>query len=162
MRAAVVIATILAAMSIAHAGSKERHPPCVCAPPGPKTTVLLEVRWHSAGTKVVSRLFSTGMWTRQVTGGGGITTTKGGKLETTLLDEVKRALEKAPWKVTRARTHCKATDPDDEATEFYVGGHKRYTRSACGDAVDARTEKLIALVGSRIEFAQPIQIDEEI
>ena len=106
MRAALVLVLLVA--SIAHADSKERRAPCVCAPPGKSSppATLIEVRWHSGQTRVVAKVFSTGMWTRAFTGYDNQTTTTGGRFDSATFDDIKADLKAAPWKITKAKVRC--------------------------------------------------------
>lgn len=157
MRLALVVCA-LAATSLAHA-----NPPAKPTAPA----VLVEVRWHSDGLRVVSKLFSTGMWTRTFTEYGSRTSTTGGRLDSATFEEVKAGLAAARWKVTKAKARCQ--EASDEATEFYVAGHKRFTAATCGDTgndhidtIDARTQKLIDLLGEQLELVERVESDEEI
>jgi len=142
MRRGLVLGVLLG-LGSAHAG------------PTSKPTVLFEARWTSSGTRVVTKLFSTGMWTRRATTPGAPSDSDSGRLQTRTLSEISAALRAAKWKRIKAQATC--LDVETTPIEIFVDGKKRYTVVPCGGwEIDDASTKALQLV--QIEPVDYIEI----
>ena len=145
IRAAIALAVLVVATR-ANAG------PITNCKPG-KGTPIFEARWISGKSKVVTKLYASGMWTRLTTN---LTTgkAKSGCIEPPTIDEIKAALKTVKWKKTKAQEPCYGAEANP--IDFYAGGQKRHTRKTCGgmeidDATGKLIEKIERLIPDRFE-----------
>jgi hypothetical protein len=105
-------------------------------------TPLFEMRERSeiARPEITTRIFETGAWTVE----------SEGKVETGCFDrkelrEIRRAVQRAPFKITSSPIACFAYDPN--FTEYRVHGKLRFTERMCsGKRADNKTQEALALV----------------
>ena len=152
-RAPIALAVLLLA-------SRANAAPVTHCKPG-KGTPIFEARWISGKSKVITKLFSTGMWTRHAMN---LTTEKpkSGCIEAPAIDEIKAALKTVKWKKTKAQEPCYGAEANP--VDFYAGGQKRHTRKTCGGMeIDEATGKLIERIERLIpdRFEPPILPDYE-
>jgi hypothetical protein len=83
-------------------------------------TVLFEARWTSGKARLITKLFSTGMWTQQATSPGRPASTTSGRIASQRFDEIKAALAAAKWKRLKPQAQCLGVDTD--TVDFYVAG----------------------------------------
>lgn len=143
------------------AGGHAAAAPVTHCKPG-KGAPIFEARWRSGGTKVVTKLYATGMWTRLATATGDPQHAKSGCIEAPDIDDIKAALKTVKWKKTKPQEACEGAEPNP--IDFYAGGQKRHTRKTCGGMqLDDASTKLIEKIEKEIPdgFANPVMIDYE-
>lgn len=127
--------------------------PDVCATRG---TPLLEMRDLSEVDKqsTTTKIFASGAWTIDTNG----RRTDSGCFDRKELRAIRRAVQRAPWKVTSSPIACFAYDPD--FTEYRIHGRLRFTERMCsGKTADNVTLRAIDLVKQELadESAPPVR-----
>jgi hypothetical protein len=126
-----------------------------------KGTPIFEARWRSGSAKVVTKLYSTGMWTR-LASGGSAPSARSGCIEAPDIDEIKAALKAVKWKKIKSQEACYGAGANP--VDFYAGGQKRYTRTTCGGKeIDGASTKLIERIEKQVPdgFENPVMVDFE-
>jgi hypothetical protein len=113
-------------------------------------TPMLEIRERSETSTAITtkRIYSSGGWTLNSD-----TATARGCFSRKELRSIRRALQRAAWKVTSSPIACFAYDPN--YTEYVLHGRLRYTHRMCsGKTADAGTLEAIEL--AQRELAEEI------
>lgn len=110
-------------------------------------TPLVEIREGSDDSKqsTTTRIFNSGAWTID----RGRRVTEQGCLDKKELRQIRRAVQRAPWKITSSPIACFAYDPN--FTEYAINGRVRFTERMCsGKTADTATLRAIDLVKAEI------------
>jgi hypothetical protein len=105
-------------------------------------TPLFEMRERSEVDRpeVTTKIFQTGAWTVETEG-----RVESGCFDRKELREIRRAVQRAPFKITSSPIACFAYDPN--FTEYLVHGRLLFTERMCsGKAADSQTQQALALV----------------
>ena len=120
-------------------------------------TPLFEMRERSEVDRpeVTTKIFQTGAWTVESETG-----LESGCFDRKELREIRRAVQRAPFKITSSPIACFAYDPN--FTEYLVNGRLLFTERMCsGKRADNQTQEALALVkqdlaAERQEAATPL------
>jgi hypothetical protein len=124
------------------------HNPTTCATSG---TPLLEIRERSETSTAITtkKIYSSGGWTLNSDDA-----TARGCFDRKELRTIRRALQRAAWKVTSSPIACFAYDPS--YTEYLLHGKLRYTHRMCsGKTADTGTLEAIDLVNQELADELP-------
>jgi hypothetical protein len=114
-------------------------------------TPLLEIRERSETSDKLTtkRIYASGGWTFK-----NEAQTARGCFDRKELRSIRRAVQRAPWQVTKSPIACFAYDPN--FTEFVVNGRLRYTHRMCsGRTADTETLAAIDLIQQELAEEMP-------
>jgi hypothetical protein len=114
-------------------------------------TPLLEIRERSETSDKLTtkRIYASGGWTFK-----NEAQTARGCFDRKELRSIRRAVQRAPWQVTKSPIACFAYDPN--FTEFIVNGRLRYTHRMCsGRTADTETMAAIDLIQQELAEEMP-------
>ena len=108
---------------------------------------MLEIRERSETSRTITtkRIYASGAWTVHT----GRARAERGCFDKKELKSIRRAVQRAPWKVTSSPIACFAYDPN--FTEYVLHGRLRYTHRMCsGKTADSETMAAIDLVNAEL------------
>lgn len=131
-----------------------------CAPHG---TPLLEIRERAeiAMPTATTKIYASGAWTYQpVDKDGRKGAASRGCFSKKELRQIRKAVQRAPWQITKSPIRCFAYDPS--FTQYLVRGRLRFTERMCsGTTADLETMEALSFVKQKLAAELPPLPDPE-